>query len=229
MQTVALGVGEHVTTAYVLPLSVDGLIVVSSIAMVDDRAAGRTPRRSAKIAFAVGIIASVAANVTAADPTWLARVVAGWPAVALLLTVEVLSRSGRGRTQRAAPVSFDGRGRSALGAWSSMDMAQILAHGGLQGAALRLETHLREQLRGRQDLDAALCPATLESLLTHRTDDWCAVLETGRSREQLVVRVVRVSQRLVRVPLAEDPRRPQRVDEIGISVSLWGSHIGSGL
>ena len=112
MVHVALHVGEQPSIAWVPPLSVDGLLVVASIAMVDDRQAGRTVRWSARIAFAFGIVASLAANVAAAHPTVGARLVAAWPALALLLTVELLSRSGRRRevavpagTPQAAPTS----------------------------------------------------------------------------------------------------------------------------
>jgi len=95
MVGVALHVGESTKVAYVLPLSVDGLLVVASAALVDDKRSGRTPRWSARIAFAVGVTASLAANVAHAHPTWGARLVAAWPALALLLVVELLSRSGR--------------------------------------------------------------------------------------------------------------------------------------
>lgn len=109
MVHVALTVGEQADVAYVLPLSVDGLLVVASIAMVDDRRSGRTVRWSARVAFTIGVLASLAANVSAAQPTIGARIVAAWPALALLLTVELLSRSGklvRRRTQvvEAEPV-----------------------------------------------------------------------------------------------------------------------------
>lgn len=111
MVHVALNVGEQPSIAWVLPLSVDGMLVVASIAMVDDRQAGRTVRWSARVAFATGVLASLAANVAAAAPNWGARVVAAWPALALLLTVELLSRSGRPKIResriaaRAAPTS----------------------------------------------------------------------------------------------------------------------------
>src|SRR5262245_15938937 len=102
MVTVALNVGEHPDVAYVLPLSVDGMLVVASMAMVDDRRAGRTVRWSARVAFAGGVIGSVAANISAAQNTLGARFVAAWPALALLLTVEVLSRSGKLLIDRTA-------------------------------------------------------------------------------------------------------------------------------
>lgn len=103
MVHVALTVGERPDVAYLVPLSVDGMLVVASTAMVDDKRNGRRVRWSARIAFAAGITASLAANVAAAHPTIGARLVAAWPAVALLLTVELLSRMGRllGRGQAA--------------------------------------------------------------------------------------------------------------------------------
>ncbi|MFJ1537535.1 DUF2637 domain-containing protein [Micromonospora chalcea] len=93
MVTVALRFGERPEVAYVLPLSVDGMLVVASAAMVEDRRAGRRVRWSARVAFAAGVAASVAANIAAAEPSLGARVVAAWPAIALLLVVEMLTRS----------------------------------------------------------------------------------------------------------------------------------------
>ncbi|MFV2103697.1 DUF2637 domain-containing protein [Micromonospora sp. LOL_024] len=93
MVAVALRFGERPEVAYVLPLSVDGMLVVASAAMVEDKRAGRTVRWSARTAFAVGVAASVAANIAAAEPSLGARIVAAWPAVALLLVVEMLTRA----------------------------------------------------------------------------------------------------------------------------------------
>lgn len=49
-------------------------------------------RAGARATLALGIGASLAANVLAAQPTVIGRVIAAWPPVALLLTVELLSR-----------------------------------------------------------------------------------------------------------------------------------------
>jgi hypothetical protein len=93
MVAVALRFGERPEVAYVLPLSVDGMLVVASAAMVEDKRAGRRVRWSARMAFAVGVAASVAANIAAAEPSLGARIVAAWPAVALLLVVEMLTKA----------------------------------------------------------------------------------------------------------------------------------------
>ncbi|GAA4701364.1 DUF2637 domain-containing protein [Phytohabitans rumicis] len=101
MVHVALKFGERPEVAYVLPISVDGMLIVASTAMVDDQRAGRPIRWSARLAFFAGVGASVAANIAAAQPTFGARIVAAWPAVAILLVVEMLSRARRGPASAA--------------------------------------------------------------------------------------------------------------------------------
>ncbi|MDG4751706.1 DUF2637 domain-containing protein [Micromonospora sp. WMMD718] len=91
MRTVALDAGQSPLLAALLPLSVDGMILVATLALGD----GRRSRWSAWLAFLVGVAASLAANVLAAEDDTVSRVVSAWPAVALLLTVEVLARAGR--------------------------------------------------------------------------------------------------------------------------------------
>jgi hypothetical protein len=103
MVDVAQRYGERQEVALALPISVDGMLIVASAAMVEDKRAGRTVRWSARIAFAAGVGASVAANIAAAQPTLGARIVAAWPALALLLVVEMLARPAR----RATPVTAD--------------------------------------------------------------------------------------------------------------------------
>lgn len=92
---VASMAGERDDLAHLLPFSVDGLLVVASVAMVDARAEGRKPSWKTKLGFVIGIGASVIANVMSAQPTLLGRGVAAWPALALLLVVEILSSRGR--------------------------------------------------------------------------------------------------------------------------------------
>ncbi|MET8062574.1 DUF2637 domain-containing protein [Micromonospora sp. NPDC005686] len=91
MRELAERAGQPPLLASLLPLSVDGMILVATLALGD----GRRSRWSAWLAFVLGVAASLAANVIVAPPDATARVVSAWPAVALLLTVEVLARSGR--------------------------------------------------------------------------------------------------------------------------------------
>ncbi|PWR16096.1 hypothetical protein DKT69_07625, partial [Micromonospora sicca] len=101
MRELAHRAGQGPLLAALLPLSVDGMILVATLALND----GRRSRWSAWLAFLVGVAASLAANVLVADPHPVARVVSAWPAVALLLTVEVLARSGKGLEVPAEPVA----------------------------------------------------------------------------------------------------------------------------
>jgi hypothetical protein len=92
MRDVALRYGQSELIAALLPVSVDGMMVVATVALGD----GRRNRWSAWLAFWTGVVASVVANVLAAEPSLVARCISAWPAVAFLLVVEVITRGGRG-------------------------------------------------------------------------------------------------------------------------------------
>lgn len=92
---VAVVAGETAEVAAMLPLAIDGLIVVGTMAMLADKADGRAPRLSARMALGFGVVATLAANIASAQPTLLARLVAAAPAAAFLLAVEVLARRGK--------------------------------------------------------------------------------------------------------------------------------------
>jgi hypothetical protein len=90
MVHVALHYGERREVAYVLPLSVDGVLTIAAIVMAEDRRTHRPVRLIAKVAFLAGLCASIAANIAGAQPTLGGRLIAAWPALALLLIVEML-------------------------------------------------------------------------------------------------------------------------------------------
>jgi len=92
---VAIGAGEHRSVASVLPLAIDGLILVATLAMLDDKRGNRRPRLSARVALVFGVLATLAANIASAEATTTARLVAAVPAVSFLLAVEVLARTGK--------------------------------------------------------------------------------------------------------------------------------------
>jgi hypothetical protein len=93
MRHLALQYGQEEVVADLLPISVDGMLVVATIALGD----GRAHRWSAWLAFWVGVGASVTANVLAAQDSAIARSISAWPAIAFLLVVEVLTRGGQRR------------------------------------------------------------------------------------------------------------------------------------
>jgi len=97
MRGLAVRYGQSELIADLLPVSVDGMMVVATVALGD----GRRNRWSAWLAFWAGVAASVIANVLAAEPSGIARCISAWPAVAFLLVVEVITRGGRGHSATA--------------------------------------------------------------------------------------------------------------------------------
>jgi len=94
MWTVADRAGEQ-WRAWLLPLSVDGLVVAASMALLTRRRTGLPGGRLAWCALLGGVGASLAANIAAADPTVTARVVAAWPALAFAVAFELLLQQRR--------------------------------------------------------------------------------------------------------------------------------------
>jgi hypothetical protein len=88
MQHLATEAGEE-WRADVLPRSVDGLLVAASLVIFVRRRAGRRAGRLPWVGLLLGVSASVAANIAAAQPTVL-RVVAAWPPVAFALSFKLL-------------------------------------------------------------------------------------------------------------------------------------------
>lgn len=72
--------------AWLEPLSVDGLLIGASLILYVRRKSSWVTW----VSLAVGILVSLAANLEAARPELVSRLVAAWPAVALALSYEVL-------------------------------------------------------------------------------------------------------------------------------------------
>nr|WP_107085718.1 DUF2637 domain-containing protein [Streptomyces acidiscabies] len=88
----ALQGGADRVSASLWPLSVDGLLLLSTVGLLKPSDAHTRRARGAMwSAFLLGIVVSLAANIAAAPTlTWKPVLVAGWPPVALLLSVELL-------------------------------------------------------------------------------------------------------------------------------------------
>ncbi|MFJ9010260.1 DUF2637 domain-containing protein [Streptomyces canus] len=101
----ALQGGADRVSASLWPLSVDGLLLLATIGLL--KQAGPTTRRvrwAVWSAFLLGIAVSLAANVAAAPAVeWKPVLVAGWPPVALLLSVELLVHRPAGRRRGESP------------------------------------------------------------------------------------------------------------------------------
>jgi hypothetical protein len=83
--------------SWLLPISVDGLAVAASMTMLVRRRVGERSGALAWAALLVGLGASLAANVAAAEPTVVGRLVAAWPPVGLLLSYELLLQQIKAR------------------------------------------------------------------------------------------------------------------------------------
>jgi hypothetical protein len=91
MRLLAAAHGDAGWHAHAFPLSVDGIEVVASLVLLADRRRGRPSGWLPRAALATGTAASLAANVATAGTGTISRVIAGWPAIALLIAVKLLS------------------------------------------------------------------------------------------------------------------------------------------
>ncbi|MEV0396687.1 DUF2637 domain-containing protein [Polymorphospora rubra] len=213
MVAVALRFGERPEVAYVLPLSVDGMLVVASAAMVEDKRAGRRVRWSARVAFIAGVVASVAANIAAAQPSLGARIVAAWPAVALLLVVEMLTRSPH--APGAMVRTDDPSGETGHTSRQRVDTA--VDHGTPHSLEISQQADHRPGGEKFGDSRAAAVPARLAAHPTgrrrvtgKRTADIVARLRTERPDASLseVASAAGVSPRHVRRLIANESTSP---------------------
>ncbi|MBA9002493.1 MULTISPECIES: DUF2637 domain-containing protein [Thermomonospora] len=97
--------GETGVTAYLTPLTIDGLVFVASLVMLDSARRRMPSPALARLALALGIGATVAVNVLhglAHGP--VGAVIAAWPAVTLVVVVELLMTMIRRARPAAEPV-----------------------------------------------------------------------------------------------------------------------------
>ncbi len=95
MRLLAVHVGEPGWRAAVLPLTVDGLVVVATKVTVARRGAGRPVGWLPYSALALSVLASLAANVVSGDPTLVPDhvvrwVVSAWPPLAVAMAFELV-------------------------------------------------------------------------------------------------------------------------------------------
>jgi hypothetical protein len=95
MHALVLAHGEGPWASALIPLSVDGMIVASSMSLLLD---SRLGRRGGVLPWALlitGALASLGANIAVAEPTVAGRVIAAWPSFALTASYELLMRQVR--------------------------------------------------------------------------------------------------------------------------------------
>lgn len=99
IRDVALYGHQPADVAALLPLAVDGMMLIATLAMAEDKAANRHPRGWARSGFWFGAAISTAANVAAPVVEygwqWLAIGVAALPPIVLLWAIEIAARPGK--------------------------------------------------------------------------------------------------------------------------------------
>lgn len=81
--------GEEWRSA-LLPLSVDGMLVAATLAIVDRRRRREPAGWVPWLGLTLGIAASLAGNVAAARPDLVSQIVAAWPPLALAVSIETM-------------------------------------------------------------------------------------------------------------------------------------------
>lgn len=94
MQQLAASAGED-WRSWLIPLSIDGLVVAASMVLLTRRRSGLPGGPLAWGALGAGVGASLAANMADARPEPTAVLVAGWPAVAFAVAFELLCQQRR--------------------------------------------------------------------------------------------------------------------------------------
>ncbi len=103
--------GEAGWRGHAFPLSVDGIEIVSSLVLLAHQRAGTRAGWLPWVALIAGTTASLAANVAVGAVDLVGRAVAGWPAVALLVAIKLISGLLDGGTSDAPVPGVRAAGR----------------------------------------------------------------------------------------------------------------------
>lgn len=107
MHALALQHGEGAWASALIPLSCDGMIIASSMALLSESRHGGRGGFLPWALLITGAVASLSANIAVAEPTVIGRVIAAWPSFALTCSYELLMRQIR---QSSATRALPGAG-----------------------------------------------------------------------------------------------------------------------
>lgn len=89
----AAGHGESALTARLLPVSIDGLLLAGTLAILDAARRQAGNAWAARITVGLGVAMTMWANIVhGLGYGWAGIVISGWPPVALMAAIEVLAR-----------------------------------------------------------------------------------------------------------------------------------------
>ncbi len=146
----AIRYGQPVLAAYLLPVSIDGLVAVSSLVMLRAARTGVSAPWLARTGLVLAVIATLACNVGyGAAHGWPGALLSGWPAVAFVVAAETAITMTRQRpaghpapapdtSVPEPPASLNGQGHQAAELF-----ADDLARGEVPGVRrIRKELHV---------------------------------------------------------------------------------------
>ena len=127
--------GQHGANAWSLPITTDMLIVGATLAMDGPN------RFWPRIVFWLAVGATISANILAAPPDLLSRLISGWAPFALLLSIEIQARRNKterwwrrqtaevpdAKTEAAAGAEPKPRTRNARGEQTAKAVAKVAA------------------------------------------------------------------------------------------------------
>jgi hypothetical protein len=101
--TLALAYGQPPLAAYLLPLSIDGMVATSSLVLLRSARAAVSAPRLARAGLVLAVAATLAANVASGLPSgWPGALLAGWPAVAFVVSAKTAISMSRRRVVKVA-------------------------------------------------------------------------------------------------------------------------------
>jgi hypothetical protein len=121
----AIRYGQPALAAYLLPVSIDGLVAVSSLVMLGAARTGVSAPWLARTGLVLAVIATLACNVGyGVAHGWPGALLSGWPAVAFVVAAEVAITMTRREPSRSAepeaevhvpepPAELNGHGHAA--------------------------------------------------------------------------------------------------------------------
>ncbi|MEW9532879.1 DUF2637 domain-containing protein [Microbispora sp. NPDC049125] len=172
LHLLALRHGESPWTAALLPLSVDGMVLCASMALLADSRRGKRGGVLPWTLLVIGSLASVAANIAVAEPSIIGRAVAAWPAFAMIGGLEMAFRLVRQSVaQRLSPGES-----TAISASVSSDGPAHVA-GGQRGRTLQREAW-EWALRNRGP-DGALPRSTDLARQFRRSPRWARLVKAS--------------------------------------------------
>ncbi|MBO0832558.1 MAG: DUF2637 domain-containing protein [Actinobacteria bacterium] len=146
----ALAYGQEPVAAYLLPLSIDGVVATSSLVMLRSARAGIASPWLSQLGLVLSVGATLGANIASGlGHGWIGALLSGWPAIGFVLSAETaisMSRR-RGRQRSVAPTGTTParatarrntatRTRISDASTKERAMAELARHPGLSGAEL---------------------------------------------------------------------------------------------